>query len=166
MSVGDHSELLQVLVQTVDPDLAAEGDGIVVDAILSIDTTRPSLKPLYRAALQVTVPVRVQRELQRIPIAVWWRGGGGRNDIELAPLVDMRSENLVEANKHGGGMYVLLSQTSAVVMGGALALLACLLVDGGDPWHSGVEQRASSKWLSSCHGFRRLPACLPSGWLG
>lgn len=40
-------------MQRVNPDLAAEGDGVVVDAILSIDTTRPSLKPLYRSALQV-----------------------------------------------------------------------------------------------------------------
>ncbi|CAN0291965.1 unnamed protein product, partial [Laminaria digitata] len=46
------SDLLQVLVQRVDPELVGEGDGLVVDAILSIDTDRPSLKPLYRSALQ------------------------------------------------------------------------------------------------------------------
>ncbi|CAN0082658.1 unnamed protein product, partial [Ectocarpus sp. 12 AP-2014] len=46
------SDLLQVLVRRVDPDRAAEGDGTVVDAILSIDTARPSLKPIYRSALQ------------------------------------------------------------------------------------------------------------------
>lgn len=48
-----HSELLQMLVQRVDPELGDKGDGLVVDAILSIDTDRPSLKPLYRSALQV-----------------------------------------------------------------------------------------------------------------
>lgn len=48
-----RSELLQVMVQRVDPKLAPKGDGLVVDAILSIDTDRPSLKPLYRSALQV-----------------------------------------------------------------------------------------------------------------
>ena len=48
-----RSDLLQVLVQRVDPELVGEGDGLVVDAILSIDTDRPSLKPLYRSALQV-----------------------------------------------------------------------------------------------------------------
>lgn len=48
-----HSELLQMLVQRVDPELGEKGDGLVVDAILSIDTDRPSLKPLYRSALQV-----------------------------------------------------------------------------------------------------------------
>lgn len=65
--VGDHhSELLQVLVKRVNPDLAAEGDGIVVDAILSIDTTRPSLKPLYRSALQVLCSNRTKlAELMR-----------------------------------------------------------------------------------------------------
>lgn len=47
------SDLLQVLVQRVDPEQVGEGDGLVVDAILSIDTDRPSLKPLYRSALQV-----------------------------------------------------------------------------------------------------------------
>ena len=61
LGLGEHGELLQMLVQRVNPDLTAEGDGIVVDAILSIDTTRPSLKPLYRSALQVRMPVRVQR---------------------------------------------------------------------------------------------------------
>lgn len=42
-----------MLVRRVDPALAAAGDGTVVDAILAIDTTRPSLKPIYRSALQV-----------------------------------------------------------------------------------------------------------------
>ncbi|CAM9263242.1 unnamed protein product, partial [Pylaiella littoralis] len=46
------SELLQVLVQRVNPDLVEEGDGVVVDAILAIDTDRVSLKPIYRSALQ------------------------------------------------------------------------------------------------------------------
>lgn len=48
------SALLQALVQRVKPELADMSDGVVVDAILSIDTERPSLKPLYRSALQVT----------------------------------------------------------------------------------------------------------------
>lgn len=48
------SELLQVLVQRVDPEMATKGDGLVVDAILSVDTDRPSLKPIYRSALQVS----------------------------------------------------------------------------------------------------------------
>lgn len=54
-SINQISELLQVLVQRVEPDRASDGDGIVVDAILSIDTARPSLKPIYRSALQVCV---------------------------------------------------------------------------------------------------------------
>lgn len=52
------SDLLQALVQRVDPELASKGDGLVVDAILAIDTDRPSLKPLYRSALQVIVSRR------------------------------------------------------------------------------------------------------------
>lgn len=47
------SELLQVLVQRVDPSAAGKGDATVVDAILAVNTDRPSLKPLYRSALQV-----------------------------------------------------------------------------------------------------------------
>lgn len=48
------SDLLQVLVQRVDPLTGGEGDAIVVDAILAVNThTMISLKPLYRSAVQV-----------------------------------------------------------------------------------------------------------------
>lgn len=70
----NRSELLQVLVQRVKPDLAAEGDGVVVDAILSIDTTRPSLKPLYRSALQVRLSVCLLAEPQPTPRPGYRRG--------------------------------------------------------------------------------------------
>lgn len=57
----------------MDPALAAKGDGEVVDAILAIDTDRPSLKPLYRSAVQVrSSRVRSSRV-----------GLGGRGEMEV-----------------------------------------------------------------------------------
>lgn len=69
-----HSELLQMLVQRVSPDLVEEGDGVVVDAILAIDTERISLKPIYRSALQVRAAAAIYNIVRFVFFQRWPQG--------------------------------------------------------------------------------------------